>query len=209
MVTDPDGKVRTQATHATLERADTTYRLVRVAAPAAGTWTLQATTKRNTQARCTVSAILSSTLTLRSTATVLKGKLAIRATLRNQLRPAEGAKVSAEVTHATRSLADVMTEFGAGIRQVVLDKSVDEPGLKPEQRLALQLASFAMGFRGKAGGLFKRKTETVSLVARGNGLYTGSIAIPAGTTAQVTVTAADPTGGKAWNRISLLSARGR
>lgn len=208
-VTGPDGKVRSKTTAATLERIDSSYRLLRVAAPMAGEWTLQATNKLQTPARCTVSASLASALTLRATATVAQGKLSIRASMRDQLKPLDGAKISASVVRATRSLAEVMTEFGTKIGKVKLDKRVDEPGLSPDQRLALQVATFALGFRGKPGGLFKRKSETVSLVARGNGLYTGSIAIPAGTTAQVIVTATDPAGGKAWKRVATLSARGK
>ena len=74
IVTDPDGKPRTAKSMGTLERAGSTYRLVRVAAPRAGRWTAEVRHRSQAAARYTLSAVAQGSVRLTANAAAMRGR---------------------------------------------------------------------------------------------------------------------------------------
>jgi hypothetical protein len=208
-VTGPDGRSYTATTAATLVRAGATYAIMSVGLPVAGVWKIAVrNAKSELPVRYTLSGAVRSSLTLAAEVTRASvDQLSLLARLRQSGRPLDQAEVVARITLPTRSLQDVLAQFGDKIRQTQLPKALDESGMSEQARLLTQLSVFATGFREKEGGLFERRSFDVALVPHGDGEWTTQVPLTVPGNVAVEVIARGTRKGVPWERFAGLAAQ--
>ena len=132
-------------------------------------------------------------------------RLSIVARLARGSRPLKDAAVVAYMTAPTLSVADVAAKYAKRLADIKLPKALAEQGLTPEQLALVRLSVLGVEFRGKKGGLFGWTTSEVALVARGDGLYSGTFALPAAGNATVAIRASGKLGGQPCQRATVIS----
>jgi len=207
-VTDPGGKSYSAATAATLERQGQTYRLLRVAVPKAGSWTVQVRSKNSKAVLHTLSVIAQSQLNLSVRASLLgKTKVSLLALLHNNHKPITDAKISSSFIIPALSQKDALTKYAADIKKLELPPALNEKGLTPDQLALVKLAALGIQFRGKKGGMFGRKTVDVALTHQGTGIYGGKATLSATGNITVKVIATGKISGAAWQRTATVCVR--
>ena len=204
-IVDPSGVIRSGATAATQIVETPTHQLVWVAAPEPGAWRIRVRARK--PARVTVSAAARSPLRLAaSIGRVERGRLSIRATIRNGLDLVDDAKVVARVTLPRHSVAQVLDVHAKALEKVRFPRGVREPGLSPFHMRLLQLAVFATQFRTKPGGLYGRVVKEIELEPLGDGRYAGVIEPLAQGTVGAVVIARGSVDGRPWQRHAQPTA---
>ncbi len=206
-VFDPAGKERNVKTAATLEKRGAGARLVRVAAPKPGMWRASIRNRRSEEpVRCVLSASADAPIRLTAEPLKIEGdQLFISAQLLRKGKPIDG-DVVARITAPTVFREEVIEENRDRILEMQLPKQVNEKGLSEAQIFSLKLALFARQFVDKEGGLFGRKTFTVSLKHNGGGVWTATAPLPATGGVTVEVAASGKYDGHAWRRRASLAA---
>ena len=198
----PNGKTYQRGAADTLEIRGDTYRMLRIAAPPAGVWTVNVRPGTNQPLPCTLSVAVRAPLTL-TASTALKGnKLTITARLRSGKTRIEKAVVTASVLMPTVSRADVQTKYAERLKALKPPASVLEKGLKPDQLALTRLAVLAREFRGQPGGLFGRKSTQVPLKETLPGTYSAVLTLKADGNVGVSVTAQSAAQKPRWTRTA-------
>jgi len=205
-VIDPDGKRRTLKTAAVLERRQSGFHLVRVAAPKAGIWRVKALNRGTERpVRCVTAVSTRGPIAFSADPPqVEEERLFVRAQLFLKGKPLKDADVVARVTAPTLSRDDVLAQYGDQVREIRLPKEVNEEGLSEEQMLNLKLAIFARQFIGKEGGLYQRKTYDIALGYAGGGIWTADAPIPAPGSVSIQILASGKLDGFAWSRRASM-----
>jgi subtilisin family serine protease len=199
---DPDGKVRDASSAGTQVLVMPTHRVIRIAAPAAGAWTVLLRA-RSRPARVAVSATAPSDLRLSgSLRTVGAKSVMVEAILTGDAKLVGKAKVRARVTTPRLSVAAAQKRFADKIAKVKLPKALREPRMTKAQLGLVSFAAFALGSRLKEGGLLGRTSTEVGLKPLGDGRFGATIPLPAVGTIDATIVAR----GKGWQRVARVTS---
>jgi len=206
VATGPNGKIYKGGSAATAEIRGSTYRMLRIAAPRPGIWTVAIKPGTGQPFPCTFSATVRAALQLTASAAAKGAELTITAHLMAGREPVENAVVTAQIQMPTISRAAVQQKYAARLKEMRLPAPVLEKGLTPEQVTLTRLAALAREFRGQPGGLFGRNTVRVELKESARGTYRAEILLQADGNVTVEVRAAQTAAGKpTWTRVAQAS----
>lgn len=204
-VTAPDGTIHTVATAATIVLEHAGMRLVRVALPQPGAWSVSVNWDENSKPlRYALSALARGGLQLTATTTMTSLRdLSIVTRLSSDNRPwCEPTDVMVRVTRPTRSEADIWQANATAIRETLLPGIIDTSDLTVAQRRNLQLALFTMAYRDEPGGLYARETVDVVMTPLGDGSWVADARLLCGGNVTVEVQAQGMCHDHAWRRIT-------
>jgi hypothetical protein len=209
LIVDPDGNRRTVKTPATAERRGRRHHIVRVAAPQAGDWTALVRNHGSDGAvKYTLSGAVQSPLVLSAeTPKVGADHLVLLARLVRGHKPWDDARVFAQLTLPTRSLKEILDEFGDQIKDVQLPEALRERGLTEAQLLQIKLSIFAQKFRGERGGLYGRETLEVEMTPQGDGMWVAELPLAVAGTVDVAILAEGKIDGRRWTRRAVSAVQ--
>ena len=201
-VVAPDGTEFNEASPAAIVRRGTSYIILRVGAPQPGPWKVVAINRGSHRpVRATLSGAVQSDLNLSvETAKVGREFLVLTARLQRSQQPLDDAHVFARITLPTRSVSEILDEFGDEIWNIDLPDELQERGLSEEQLLHLKLTLFMQKFRDEEGGLFGHQAIEIPLLPQGNGRFSNDIPLAATGNTQIEIVAHGETNGMLWER---------
>lgn len=203
--TGPNGKTYKGGAAATLEIRGSTYRILRIAAPPPGMWTVRIKPGTDQLFPCTFSAAVRATLSLTARVAVKEAKLIVTGRLMQGRTLMEKAVVTANVQLPTISRKVVLSKYARRLEEIRLPESVLENGLSPEQITLTRLAALARELRGQPGGLFGRKAVQVELKQSTPGTFRAEIPWRADGNVTVQVTAMSRLQKPRWIRVAQAS----